>query len=44
MMEEKGKYLGKEILKTESICLARMRKMFPWLQIFICGKITVKTL
>ena len=45
MMEEEEKFLWKEIfLKLKEPVLAGMEKMFPWLQIFICGRIMVKTL
>ena len=43
MMEEEEKFLWKEIfLKLKEPVLAGMEKMFPWLQIFICGRIMVK--
>lgn len=45
MMEEEEKFLWKEIFfKLKEPVLAGMEKMFPWLQIFICGRIMVKTL
>lgn len=33
-----------DFLKLKGPILAAMGKMFPWLRIFICGRIMVKTL
>lgn len=46
MMEEEEKYLWKEIFffKLKGPVLAGIGKMFPWLQIFIHGRIMVKRL